>query len=86
MLLMSGVSLIMVFLIPKMKDAINDPEIKQVSIRLKRHSNNLKEMEDRKKKGESPAAAVPELPDIAGNIANFFANSAVADSKKKKID
>ncbi len=34
MLLMSGVTLLMVFLIPKMKDAITDPEIIKVSLHL----------------------------------------------------
>lgn len=66
MLLMSAFSLGMIFLIPKMKDAITDPEI-------------IKEIEERKKKGESNPTM--ELPDITGNLADFFANAAVKQKK-----
>ena len=51
MLIMSAVSLGMVFLIPKMKDAITDPEI-------------LKEMEERQKKNPGNPAGLPEMPDF----------------------
>lgn len=92
MLIMSAVSLGMVFLIPKMKDAITDPEI-------------LKEIEERQKKNPGNPAGLPEMPDfgmfsrssrisklysdtllydrVASNFADYFSKQQQQVRKKK---
>ena len=60
MLLMSMATLAMVFLVPKMKDAM-DPEL-------------IKEMEEKQKNNELPISM--EVPDIAQQLSDYFSGSS----------
>jgi hypothetical protein len=73
MLLMSGVTLLMLFFLPKIKDTLIDPETQQ-ELLLKQQSDAVK------RKEEMPQV---QMPDVAANLADWFAPKSSPKSSPK---
>ncbi|KAJ3251676.1 hypothetical protein HK103_002199 [Boothiomyces macroporosus] len=70
MIIMTLATLFFVFIIPKLKDSINDPEIR-------------KEMEEAAKKKQAPVE-IPDVGDIAGNLADWFGGKPKAKAVEQE--